>query len=328
MSASAGPLVTVVTPFYNVEAYLARCIESVLAQTYPHWEHVLVNNRSTDRSLEIAEEYARRDPRIRIRTNDQFLPSIANQNLAIQQVSPASAYGKVVHADDWIFPRCLEEMVALAERHPSVGIVGAYRLDGTEVTLDGLPPETTVLSGREICRRYLLEGFYVFGSPTSLLIRSEIIRARPTFYDGAHPWADVEACFEILADHDFGFVHQVLTYSRRHPEAMSFQARRFEGHRITELAVLDRYGRSFLSEAEYELRRRVLLRRYYRFLLRSAFLRRSGAFWKVHQGGAQAIGLRFSPLKSLELSAAKAVGFAARPLTILASAVLSRQSQQ
>jgi glycosyltransferase involved in cell wall biosynthesis len=48
------PLVSVVTPFYNTERYLAECIESVLAQTYPIFEYILVNNRSTDASRDIA----------------------------------------------------------------------------------------------------------------------------------------------------------------------------------------------------------------------------------------------------------------------------------
>ena len=60
------PLVSVVTPVYNEEKNLAECIESVLAQTYPNWEYVIVNNCSTDRSLQIAESYAAQDKRIRV----------------------------------------------------------------------------------------------------------------------------------------------------------------------------------------------------------------------------------------------------------------------
>ncbi|MCB0227477.1 MAG: glycosyltransferase, partial [Anaerolineae bacterium] len=52
------PLVSVVTPVYNTDKYLADCIESVLAQSYDNWEYVIINNCSTDRSLEIAQRYA------------------------------------------------------------------------------------------------------------------------------------------------------------------------------------------------------------------------------------------------------------------------------
>ncbi|MGH7324665.1 MAG: glycosyltransferase family 2 protein, partial [Candidatus Rokuibacteriota bacterium] len=63
------PLVTVLTPVYNGEAYLAQCIESVRAQTYDHWEYVIVNNASRDRTGEIVGRYAALDRRIRVFTN-------------------------------------------------------------------------------------------------------------------------------------------------------------------------------------------------------------------------------------------------------------------
>src|SRR5437763_12230991 len=107
MSSAAEPLVSVVTPFYNTEAYLAECIESVLAQSHRDFEYILVNNRSTDRSADIAEQYARRDPRIRLFHNDTFLTQIQNYNQALRRISPESRYFKMVQADDFIFPRCL-----------------------------------------------------------------------------------------------------------------------------------------------------------------------------------------------------------------------------
>ena len=137
MSAGSQPLVTVLTPVYNNAEYLAECIESVLAQTYANWEYVIVNNCSTDGTLEIARRYAARDARIRVHDNDTFLGAEANHNLAMRQLSAGSRYCKLVFADDWLFPRCLEDMVAVAERHPSAAMVGCYGLDGSRVLWDG-----------------------------------------------------------------------------------------------------------------------------------------------------------------------------------------------
>src|SRR4030095_4995561 len=72
LSTTASPLVSVVTPVYNGERYLAECIESVLAQTYQNWEYIIVNNCSTDRTREIGESYGRKDERIRIHNNRQL----------------------------------------------------------------------------------------------------------------------------------------------------------------------------------------------------------------------------------------------------------------
>ena len=55
------PRVSVVTPVHNEERYLAECIDSVIAQTYQNWDYTIVDNCSTDRSLEIAQAYGEKD---------------------------------------------------------------------------------------------------------------------------------------------------------------------------------------------------------------------------------------------------------------------------
>src|SRR5699024_3837159 len=98
-----APLVSVLTPVYNGADFLRDCIESVLNQDYENWEYVLVNNKSTDGSLQIMEEYAAKDKRIRIHNNEDFLPQMENLNHSFRQISPVSKYCKVLHADDMLF---------------------------------------------------------------------------------------------------------------------------------------------------------------------------------------------------------------------------------
>ncbi|HWO28227.1 MAG TPA: glycosyltransferase family A protein, partial [Candidatus Acidoferrum sp.] len=120
MNLHEEPLVSVLTPVYNGEEFLAECIESILNQSYKNFEYLIVNNCSTDRTLEIALDYAKEDRRIRVHDNREFLGVIANHNLAFSLISPAATYCKVVSADDFIFSECLVRMVELAERNPSV----------------------------------------------------------------------------------------------------------------------------------------------------------------------------------------------------------------
>src|SRR6266849_6791651 len=122
MGVNDQPLVSVITPVYNGDQYLRECIESVLAQTYSNWVYTIVNNCSTDGTLAIAGEYAQRDKRIRIYSNDSLLDIIANHNRAFRLISADSKYCKVVSADDWLFPECLTKMVGVAEANPSVGL--------------------------------------------------------------------------------------------------------------------------------------------------------------------------------------------------------------
>src|SRR5215831_5341341 len=205
------PLVSVVTPVYNGAAYLKECIESVLAQTYSNWEYVIVNNCSTDTTLQIAEEYARKDRRIHVHDNGTFVGVMENHNIGLSLISTHSKYSKIVCADDFIFHDCIRRLVDLAEAHPSVALVGSYSIAGKKVMWDGLEYETNVVNGREISRATLLGGPYVFGSPTSLLYRSDLIRKTKAFYPTSSPHADTTACYQSLEESDFGFVHQVLS---------------------------------------------------------------------------------------------------------------------
>ena len=221
MTMASHPLVSVVTPVYNGEKHLEECIESVLAQSYQNLEYIIVNNCSTDASLEIAERYAQNDARIQIYSNSEVLPILKNFNFSMRKISTQSKYCKVVHADDLLFTQCIELMVAVAEANPSIGIVSSYGIKGERIVGAGLPYPSEFLPGREIGRLTLMGKVYPFSRPSSLLIRSDLIRNRKSFYDESYLHSDVGVCYELLEDHDFGFVHQVLTFIRPHDESLT-----------------------------------------------------------------------------------------------------------
>ena len=60
-----NPLISIITPCYNASPFITQTIESVLSQTYPYWEMLIVDDCSTDRSAEIIQTYVERDTRIR-----------------------------------------------------------------------------------------------------------------------------------------------------------------------------------------------------------------------------------------------------------------------
>lgn len=286
-----GSLISVVTPVFNGEPYLRDCIESVLAQTYTNWDYTIVNNCSTDRTLEIAREYAAKDRRIRIHNNETFARQIENHNIAFRQISPASKYCKVVAADDWLFPECLERMVGLAEQNPGVAIVGAYGLAGTRVVWTGLPyPSSVVARGRDACRMRLLGGPYVFGTPSSVLFRCDIVRSRHAFYNESNLHADSEACFEFLGDHDFGFVHQVLTFVRVREDSLTSYSSQFNTYLPAVLHELVKYGQKYLSAEELQRRIAEHLRSYYDYLGEQVYYEPGREFWSFHRGKLAAAG--------------------------------------
>jgi glycosyltransferase involved in cell wall biosynthesis len=285
-----APLVSIITPFYNTEAYLAECIESVLAQSYRNWEYILVNNQSTDGSRAICERYARMEKRIRLIDTSEHYSQVQNFEGALKQMSPQSKYCKMVLADDWLFPDCVKRMVCLAEANPNVGIVSAYRLLGNEVVGSGLPYTSTVVPGREAGRLMLTYGYYLTGSPTSILVRADLVRKTDRFYESEWIHDDTEACLRILAQHDLGFIHHVLTFSRADNDSITASLDGLNPGLLRKYLFAKQYGADFLNGRELEQLIRAKTDEYGAFLAASVFEFKGRSFWDFHRRGLQSAG--------------------------------------
>jgi len=286
--------VSVVTPFHNTEKYLVECIESVLAQSYDNFEYVLIDNQSTDGSTGIAERYARKHDRIRLVHTDRLLPQVENYNFSLEQSSPSARYSKMVQADDWIYPNCLSEMVAVADEHPSAGIIGAYYLVEDQVVGSGIHPSRKLISGAEACRMHMLERVYLFGSPTSLLYRSDIVRSRRPFFALGRLHEDTEAAFEILANSDFGFAHQVLSFSRGNPDSIMGRVRDFRPFDLDRFIIAKRYAHVYLTPDEAEQCLNAATAEYYFGLaghwIADGFQMRDASYWDYQKRGLATVG--------------------------------------
>ena len=185
-------------------------------------------------------------------------------------------------------------MVAVAERYPSIGIVGAYALAGEQVAWTGLPYPSTFVPGREICRRHLLDGLYVFGSANAVLYRADLVRSRDPFYNEANIHADTEVCFALLNTADFGFVQQVLTFTRVRPLSLSTASEDLGTNFAGMLQVLARHASDYLNPVECQNRLNRHLSEYYAFLGENIFLGRERAFWNYHRRELTQAGVGFS----------------------------------
>jgi glycosyltransferase involved in cell wall biosynthesis len=280
----SNPLVSVVTPFYNTREFLAECIESVLCQTYPNWEYVLVDNCSNDGSSDIAKRYAARFPdRIRLIRTDSFLSQVRNYNFALSLISPHCKYCKMVQADDFLFPECLRLMVDTAEKNSTVGVVGSYSLEGRFVGFDGLTYPSPIVAGAAIGRFFFLEDRYLFGSPTQLLLRSDLIRNRTPFYDEAYiPFEDAATAFQLLTQCNFGFVHQVLTFTRRDNPSLMGAISQLDYLEAFNLLMLHGFGSNYLDSAEFTEQLQRKERIYANLLVNRVISLRGKEFWNFH----------------------------------------------
>jgi glycosyltransferase involved in cell wall biosynthesis len=313
---AASNRVSVVTPFFNEAGYLPECIESVLGQTHGDFEYILVDNHSSDGSSELARGYERKDSRIRVVRPPEHLGQLPNHDFGLRAISDDSAYCKVVQGDDWLFPSCLELLVARAQEHPSAGLVSGFTMLESAVYLTGLHPSQTLVPGREIGRRFLSEGLYVFGGPTAHLFRAELVRARHPFYDeSAHPFADVDSCLNAVTEMDFAFVHQVLSFSRRSNESITTQRTRFLNTMLlTRYVMLLRHGPTFFSASELAGCRQRLESEYYRSLGESFWRLLPREFWVLQRDCLESAGAGFSRGRTLGAIGAELLRMLANPL--------------
>jgi glycosyltransferase involved in cell wall biosynthesis len=332
MSMHEDPMVTVLTPVYNGETYLAECIESVLAQTYSNWHYIIVNNNSTDKTLEIAERYARTDSRIKVHTYDVLVGVIENHNRAFRLVPNESKYCKIVSGDDWLFPECLSRMVEVAEANPSVGIVGSYQLSGGGkkwddwcIKWDQVPYPSTMVPGREISRIHYLGGPDVYGNPTSVLYRADLIKGQQHFYPNETAEADTSAICKSLQETDYGFVHQVLSYERVHHFRVTTGSQSLNAHVSANISDLIQYSGKFLSTEEREFRLKQLMDYYYGFLAISALKFREPKFWAYHKERLSELGYPLSQAKLARAMVTTVFGLLLNPKSAFEKLTGSRQ---
>jgi glycosyltransferase involved in cell wall biosynthesis len=312
---SVSPLISVITPFHNTAPYLEAAIKSVLGQSLADFEYLLVDNASTDGSLEIARKYAAIEPRIRLIQNEAFLGQVENYNGALERISSSSAFVKIVQADDTIFPDCLRLMVETAQRDDRIGIVTSFYLKGSTPMGSGVSHDAWRASGRDVLRAIMIGNAFPLGSPTTVLYRANLVRSRRPFYTVGRYHEDTEAACEILLHHDLGFVPQILSFLRTDNISITSATRRFNPVPLDHLIILERYGRQVLSEAEFERQSTLEWRAYLGFLGASVLARRGPDFWRYHRGGLATIGRTLTTRSLLLPTSKQALRLVSSPLT-------------
>ena len=293
----SNPLVSVVIPVYNQEKYLSECIESVLAQTYTNYECIILNNASIDLSLDIAKHYEKLDNRIAVHNNNHYLSMVDNFNASLKLISPSSKYCKMILSDDFIYRDCIEKMVEIAETDNSIGIVSSYRMYDSRVVGVGLPytnnqKENNVFDGRYIGKYQLSRGdIYIFGTETTVLYRSEIIRNRDNFFNNSILYADTDACYEILKYYKFGFVYQVLSFTRKDDKSLTSTMAEYRTGLASRFYFLVKYGKCFLDNEEYCLAYESIIKEYYAYLGWKLITQRKIDFWTFHEEAFKNVGL-------------------------------------
>ena len=108
-------LISIITPNFNCEVFIKSTIESVISQTYSNWEMLIVDDCSTDRSYEIALDYAKKDSRIKVLKNEKNSGAAISRNLALDNAN--GDYIAFLDSDDLWEPNKLEVQLKFMEEH-------------------------------------------------------------------------------------------------------------------------------------------------------------------------------------------------------------------
>jgi glycosyltransferase involved in cell wall biosynthesis len=216
MSVQQQPIVTVLMPVYNAEAFVATAIDSVLRQSFTQFELLIISDGSSDRSAEIITSF--RDERIRFINNERNLGLIATLNSGIRLAS-----GKFIarmDADDVCLPDRLSKQVAFLEQRVDVAVVASLvdfiNTDG-EVTGNWSTDQSAV-SEQDIA--LVMARTNCIAHP-SVIMRTEIARKYlyQTNQKGAEDW---DLWLRLLADgHRIAKISEVLLHYRIHPDSIT-----------------------------------------------------------------------------------------------------------
>jgi len=118
------PLVSVIVPIYKVEAYLDQCIESIVNQTYPNLEILLIDDGSPDGCGTICDRWAEKDPRIRVvHKENGGLSDARNTGMALA----TGEFLMMPDSDDYLLPNTIQTMVNYALDHHAQCVLGGYQ---------------------------------------------------------------------------------------------------------------------------------------------------------------------------------------------------------
>jgi glycosyltransferase involved in cell wall biosynthesis len=306
------PSLSVITPAYNVEPYLPRCIESVLAQTWQDLELVIIDDGSTDGTADVISDYAARDSRVRGFRGRNRGVSYA-RNVAMKHAR--GRYFGFIDGDDEWEPTFAATLIAVLAREPRVAVVTGNALNAGGGALDGRPVRPWPADACNLSFLDMIEhedAVFIMS-----IFRREVYDTIGGFNEALHRSEDYEFWLRAAAA---GFAFRthpepLARYRRRADSATADQAGMFEG-----IMTVLRSARGFRHRARAEelgaidrqldkLQSDYVLTKGKAALMRGDVVEARSHFWELHRRGK---GLPFAALSLGLLVAPNLVRYAYR----------------
>ncbi|MCC5966655.1 MAG: glycosyltransferase family 2 protein [Natronohydrobacter sp.] len=207
------PRVSVILAARNAESMVADCLSSVLASDFSDFEIILVDDASSDKTLQVAELVASRDSRVRVYRNSSRMWLAASLNKAIRKSS--GEFIARIDADDMMTPDRISTQIDVLQRNPSIGVVGSAvaKIDESGGFLGLSPPKcpSAIIHWTSIWR-------VPFFHPTVMMRRSILCKNNLLYDDSLQRSQDFEFWRRLLV-HTSGFnIYRPLILYRCHPQ--------------------------------------------------------------------------------------------------------------
>lgn len=246
MNTPPRPRVSVCVPVYNGARYLSACLDSALSQTMDDIEVVVVDDRSSDDTVPIAEAYARQDPRVRIELNDRRLGLIPNWNRCVELAS--GEWVKFLFQDDLLARSCVETLLSVGDEREAPIVACRRDIEFEDVSIEtreeylthlaeesfgAVFGERTTVGPEDFCEGVLAEfGINFVGEPTAVLLHRSLFRRFGMFNPSFTMIGDIEYWIRVGIHVGMRFVPEALATFRAHAGSATATSKWEVPHRV------------------------------------------------------------------------------------------------
>lgn len=198
------PLISVIMPAYNAQKYISSAIKSILNQTFKKFELIIINDFSTDKTLDIIESFSKKDSRVKLVNNDRKLDIARTLNKGISMAK--SNIIARMDADDIAFPNRLELQYKLISSSKNIAVVGA-----NIVIMDAAGNETAIRTYPNSSRKLkdCLFKYSPFAHPV-VMFRKNVFEEVGQYNPKYSPTEDLDLWFRLGSKYKFESIPEPL----------------------------------------------------------------------------------------------------------------------
>ena len=273
------PKISIVLPCYNGAKMIGEAIESIIAQTYKDWELIIVNDCSTDNTLEVANAYASKDKRIRVLSNEKNSKLPATLNHGFRE-----ARGELwtwTSDDNLLLPNMLEVMSDYFENHPNIDFVVADEqyigMQGNVISIHTVPDDISMLLP---LNNYIGAAF---------MYRAEIAKRIGDYREDLFLVEDYEYFLRLNDNGQIAHIPQILYQYRDNPGSLTATRQREIAACLCKLRV------EYLPTVEerYKNTLGMLVLYYYRIVDNMSGKQKWNYYWRFAQKLPYLFGLKY-----------------------------------